>query len=240
MTSGAEHWEAMYHDAKILLPWEDLSFPSDIRRWSHLVPPPASVLDAGCGRGRHALHLATLGYTVTGIDFSPSAISHARRLAGSAELVNGPSFLTADMRSYRPVSTYQLVYSYSIIHHIADGELTEVMGALCDLVAPKGLLGIVCYAQLSGQLYPSAQRTGTLGNTIYHRTAKAILRAVPSGFGLLSYATSALGPHRLHPAHSFTFENAASPLPGAGATDMTPPLTIAVARPSGEQVQPSF
>lgn len=210
MTGGVEHWEAQYQESKVLLPWEDSSFPSDIRRWASLVPPPATVLDAGCGRGRHVLQLASLGYTVTGIDFSPSAIAQARGLASSAGVANRPSFQTTDIRSYRPASSSQLVYSYSILHHVADDDLSEVIGALCRLVAPKGLLGLVCYAQLYAQISPSAQRIGALGNTIYHRTAEAILRAVPRGFGLRSYTASALGPRRSHPAHNFTFENSAS------------------------------
>jgi 2-polyprenyl-3-methyl-5-hydroxy-6-metoxy-1,4-benzoquinol methylase len=228
MTGGVEHWEALYRESKVLLPWEDLSLPSDIRRWASLVPPPATVLDAGCGRGRHVLHLANLGYTVTGLDFSPSAIAHARGLANSAAVANRPSFQITDIRRYRPVGTCQLVYSYSILHHVADDDLSEVIGVLCQLVAPQGLLGIVCYAQLFGQLSPSVQRTGALGNTIYHRTAEAILRTVPRGFGLLSYSASALGPHRSHPAHSFTFENSC-PLPGLDGTDMAPPFAADVA-----------
>lgn len=37
------------------------------------------VLDAGCGAGRHALHLQNLGLHVTAIDISPLAISVCRR-----------------------------------------------------------------------------------------------------------------------------------------------------------------
>ncbi|MEU8501944.1 class I SAM-dependent methyltransferase [Streptomyces lavendulae] len=37
-----------------------------------------AVLDAGCGTGEDALHLAANGYAVTGLDLSPTAISIAR------------------------------------------------------------------------------------------------------------------------------------------------------------------
>ena len=39
------------------------------------------VLDAPCGSGRHSIELARRGYTITGIDISAEAISHARALA---------------------------------------------------------------------------------------------------------------------------------------------------------------
>ena len=40
--------------------------------------PIGKALDAACGTGRHAAHLATLGYEVIGVDTSPDMLSHAR------------------------------------------------------------------------------------------------------------------------------------------------------------------
>lgn len=41
--------------------------------------PGARVLDLACGRGRHARHLADLGFEVTGLDISTSSINYARQ-----------------------------------------------------------------------------------------------------------------------------------------------------------------
>lgn len=41
-----------------------------------------SILDIGCGTGRHALELARKGYTVTGIDLSEDLIRQAKAKAG--------------------------------------------------------------------------------------------------------------------------------------------------------------
>ena len=44
-----------------------------------IVPLPiGKALDAACGTGRHAPHLATLGYEVIGVDTSPNMLAHAR------------------------------------------------------------------------------------------------------------------------------------------------------------------
>lgn len=52
----------------------DLPPPSDwVRRWSRLLAPQSSVLDIGCGQGRHMKLLAEQGHAVTGIDISPVA-----------------------------------------------------------------------------------------------------------------------------------------------------------------------
>ena len=52
-----------------------------LRTW--IPHPSATVLDIGCGTGSLSILLAELGHKVTGIDLSPSMISHARAKAAS-------------------------------------------------------------------------------------------------------------------------------------------------------------
>jgi SAM-dependent methyltransferase len=46
-----------------------------------LAPPPARLIDVGCGEGYNALHFARLGYQVVGVDVSPTIIREAAALA---------------------------------------------------------------------------------------------------------------------------------------------------------------
>jgi cyclopropane fatty-acyl-phospholipid synthase-like methyltransferase len=64
-----------------------------------MMPPESyrKIVDVGCGRGRHSITLAERGYTVTGFDLSPQAISKARKKASSRGLDN-VSFKVQDMR----------------------------------------------------------------------------------------------------------------------------------------------
>lgn len=48
-----------------------------VRRWSHLVPPDAQVLDLACGAGRHMRWFAERGHTVLGLDRAPEALQSA-------------------------------------------------------------------------------------------------------------------------------------------------------------------
>lgn len=57
------------------------------------------VLDLCCGHGRHALHLAEKGFVVTGIDISPTAISHAKELAENLKVRDRVEFLVGDARN---------------------------------------------------------------------------------------------------------------------------------------------
>ena len=75
-----------------------------------LCPPPARVLDAGCGTGRVAVRLAELGYDVVGCDADASMIEVAQRELPSLD------WRVADLA------------------HLADGEL----GAAYDVVVLAG------------------------------------------------------------------------------------------------------
>jgi SAM-dependent methyltransferase len=48
------------------------------------LPERATVLDIGCGTGRHAVELARAGLAVTGLDISPGMLREARKAAGAA------------------------------------------------------------------------------------------------------------------------------------------------------------
>lgn len=50
------------------------------------LPPDASILDMGCGTGRHSVALARQGFCVTGVDLSEHMLQKAREKAEAAEV----------------------------------------------------------------------------------------------------------------------------------------------------------
>ena len=79
-----------------------------VRRWSHLVPTGARVLDVACGSGRHVRWFAERGAIVTGVDRDAAA---TQPLIGIAEIVNadietGPWPFTAQQFDAVVVTNY--------------------------------------------------------------------------------------------------------------------------------------
>lgn len=66
-----------------------------------------SVLDVGCGTGRHAIELARRGYAVTGIDLSENMLQKAREKAAKANVK--VTFIQADARTFQRSEKYDLV-----------------------------------------------------------------------------------------------------------------------------------
>jgi cyclopropane fatty-acyl-phospholipid synthase-like methyltransferase len=48
--------------------------------------PGCSILDMGCGTGRHAVELARRGYQVTGVDISSGMLAEAKKAAQEAKV----------------------------------------------------------------------------------------------------------------------------------------------------------
>lgn len=66
---------------------------------AHGVEPGSAVLDLNCGIGRHAIHLAKLGYQVVGVDISPRFIARAVELALEHSVQDHTEFLVLDARN---------------------------------------------------------------------------------------------------------------------------------------------
>jgi SAM-dependent methyltransferase len=85
-------------------------------------PPPARILDIGCGPGWSDLYLASCGYQVTGIDSDEILVAKARDLA--ARLNIPAQFDQADAFDLsRFHGQFDLAYSCGVLEHF-DREVT--------------------------------------------------------------------------------------------------------------------
>src|SRR5450759_3408323 len=62
------------HQALTPSPW--------VARFAPLIKPGGQVLDLACGYGRHARHLAALGYSVLAVDRDEAALAALGAMAG--------------------------------------------------------------------------------------------------------------------------------------------------------------
>jgi len=82
-----------------LAPGDPENYRETIRQWMPKHARPTALLDLGCGSGRLGVWLAQqLGLNLVGVDFSPVAISQARRLTVDS-MRNKETFLVASFDS---------------------------------------------------------------------------------------------------------------------------------------------
>jgi len=77
-----------------------------------------SVLDLGCGTGRHTAWLAEAGASVTAVDFSEGMLAEARRKPGMQSV----RFIVHDLHRPLPISndSFDLVVSGLVLEHLRD------------------------------------------------------------------------------------------------------------------------
>jgi len=87
-------------------------------------PSAKSILDLGCGTGRHDLLLAEKGYAITGVDMSKEMIAVARQTIEKASAAKGnpPSFHNGDIRTFRVDKKFEAAIS---LFHVMSYQTTN-------------------------------------------------------------------------------------------------------------------
>lgn len=88
---------------------------------SLLPPPPARLLDLGCGTGWTSRFLARHGYEVTGVDISADMIACAERKSREEKVTN-LCFLVQDFESLGFAEEFDCALFFSALHHTEDEE----------------------------------------------------------------------------------------------------------------------
>lgn len=93
-----------------MIPLPNLNASAWVRRWSAEIPTGGRVLDLACGGGRHAVHLAALGYEVVAVDRDLALAAEARNTPGivwrQADLEAGAWPFTGEMFQGVVVTNY--------------------------------------------------------------------------------------------------------------------------------------
>ena len=88
---------------------------ADFRRWKG-----KKVLEIGCGIGTDTINFARAGAKVTAVDLTENSLAVARQRAEVFGLSDRVNFYQANaerLSDYIPADTYDLVYSFGVIHH---------------------------------------------------------------------------------------------------------------------------
>jgi len=104
-----------------------------------------SVLDAGCGTGENALHLAGLGNAVLGVDFAAAAIERA--VAKAADRRLQVEFRVADALDLAALHrTFDTILDVGLFHTLEDAERMRYAASLGAALRPGGRAFLLCWS----------------------------------------------------------------------------------------------
>ena len=105
----------------------------------------AEILELCCGTGRLTIPIAKDGYSICGVDYTPSMLEQAKMKAIEAELVI--DFIEADIRMLDLQEKFDLIFiPFNSIHHLYRNEdLFNALGCVRNHLKAGGLFLLDCF-----------------------------------------------------------------------------------------------
>ncbi len=164
---AGQPWDASYHDGPA--PW-DIGHPQPaIVRLASEGGFSGAVLDAGCGTGENALHVASLGLSVLGVDVAETALAIAREKARerTRERINDRGikvqFAAADaFHLERLGRRFKTVLDCGLFHTFDPDERPGYATSLASVTERDGILYVLCFSDDGPNTGPHPVRQGEL------------------------------------------------------------------------------
>jgi SAM-dependent methyltransferase len=190
------------------------TLPRENIPWNSTTPPdalvglvqngliqPCKTIDLGCGAGNYAIYLAGLGFDVTGVDSSPTAIriatEHAKQKGTTCR------FIVADLLGdlHEVTETFDFAYDWEFLHHIFPEDRETYIRNVYRITRPGATYFSVCFADSDLQFGgPGKYRSTRIGTTLYFSSESEILNLISPFFSIRELKTinitSRFGPHR--------------------------------------------
>jgi SAM-dependent methyltransferase len=142
---AGQPWDASYLDGPA--PW-DIGRPQPaIVRLAGARAFAGAVLDAGCGTGENALHLASRGLRVLGVDVAQTAVSIARKKAAGRGV--DADFVVADaLHLDRLDRGFETVLDCGLFHTFDSDERRDYVPSLASVTGRGGHLYLLCFSDV--------------------------------------------------------------------------------------------
>jgi SAM-dependent methyltransferase len=136
-------WDASYHDGPP--PW-DIGRPQPaVVRLAAAGGFAGTVLDAGCGTGENALHVASLGLSVLGVDVAETALAIARGKAADRGIE--VEFAAADaLHLERLRRRFETVLDCGLFHTFDGDERPGYAASLASVTEQGGTVYVLCFS----------------------------------------------------------------------------------------------
>jgi SAM-dependent methyltransferase len=170
-------WDASYHEGPA--PW-DIGRPQPaIVRVASEGGIAGAVLDAGCGTGENALHVAALGLSVLGVDVAETALAMARKKAEDRGIE--VEFAAADaFQLARLGRTFQTVVDCGLFHTFDGEERPRYVTSLASVTERDGTLYVLCFSDDGPNTGPHPVTQEELRAAFHHGSGWNVIAIEPA------------------------------------------------------------
>jgi len=182
MMETQQDWESRYQRGET--GWDRGAVSPALPEWLKKggLEPASRMLVPGCGRGHEVVHLAELGFKVTGLDIAPSAVTHLKRALADRGL--SALVLLADLFEFKPEAPFDAVYEQTCLCAIQPGQREAYESLLHTWLRP------------GGTLFALFMQTGAEGGPPFHCDLLAMRRLFPESRWTWPVVEPEFVPHR--------------------------------------------
>ena len=159
------------------IPW-NIEAPPDVltRLVESREVKPCKTIDIGCGTGNYSIYLASVGFDVTGIDNSPTAIKIAQENAKKKGIKC--NFLVANaLGNLNEVKgKFDFAYDWELLHHIFPEQRKIYVKNVYEILNPGAKYLSVCFNEKDPGFGGSGKYRKTRLGTILYFSSKDELR----------------------------------------------------------------
>lgn len=160
------------------------------------------VLEVGCGLATVGIEFANVGADYTGVELSEESLSLAKQrfevFSKTAKFYSGNA---ENLSSFVPTETYDLIYSFGVIHHSPHPE--KILSEIKKYMNKDSVLKIMLYAKDSWKNYmieagldqPEAQYGCPIANTYTKQDVVELL----DGYEVISIDQDHIFPYQIEP-----------------------------------------
>jgi cyclopropane fatty-acyl-phospholipid synthase-like methyltransferase len=139
---------------------------------------PCKTIDLGCGAGNYAIYLASIGFDVTGVDISQTAVEIAKENA-KKKGVNSYFLVSNVLGDLNEVKeTFDFAYDWELLHHIFPEKRKKYVENVYRILNSGGKYLSVCFSEKDPQFGGSGKYRETRLGTILYFSSEDELRGL--------------------------------------------------------------
>ncbi|ALG15173.1 SAM-dependent methyltransferase [Kibdelosporangium phytohabitans] len=167
-------WDASYQDGPA--PWDVGGPQPAVVRLAAAGGFTGAVLDAGCGTGENALHVASLGLPVLGFDVAETALAIA---AENAQGRNAEFTVADALGLHRLGRTFDTVLDCGLFHTFDADERPRYAASLSTVAKPGATLYVLCFSDAGPDTGPHPISRDDLREAFTSQTGWAVAAIEP-------------------------------------------------------------
>jgi 2-polyprenyl-3-methyl-5-hydroxy-6-metoxy-1,4-benzoquinol methylase len=137
---------------------------------------PCKTIDLGCGTGNYSIYLASVGFDVTGVDISPTAIAIAKDNAKNKGVKCNFLVVDAINNMDEVKGTFHFAYDWALLHHIFPEQRKVYIKNVYELLNPEANYLSVSFNERDTWLAGSGKYRKTQLGTILYFSSQNELR----------------------------------------------------------------